>query len=262
MMLTTENKQPLLKSPATINTEDYSVLTPQFPPDFYRWLTSLCPEQNCAWDVITGQGAIPVTLTEYFSRVIGTETTAEKLKTTLTYPRVEHGTLQQIKQLVKPHTVDLITLQNQWQQLDMDWFKDSLKTLAHADTALVLWRLDSPQISASLDALQHEFLDYLKETHSAKSTLNKQTDDWPEWSDHGIHFTAIKSPRCQLNRNWTLQHFIDYLGSLPEVKNIFNASGVDPRAAFIKRFTTAWGVDVSREVIWTAHCQAYKSDTL
>ncbi len=114
MISSTENKQPTLKSLNDINAEDYSILTPQFPPDFYRWLTSLCPQQNCAWDVITGQGAIPVTLTEYFSRVVGTETTPEKLNTTLTYPRVEHGTLQQIKQLMEPRSIDLITLQSHW----------------------------------------------------------------------------------------------------------------------------------------------------
>ena len=40
----------------SVQAEDYSVYRPEYPPEMYAWLASLCDEKKLVWDCGTGNG--------------------------------------------------------------------------------------------------------------------------------------------------------------------------------------------------------------
>ncbi|HEY2140100.1 MAG TPA: hypothetical protein VGH00_08465, partial [Chthoniobacterales bacterium] len=53
--------------------EGYAKFRPRYPQELFRYLATIAPRRELAWDCATGNGQAAVELAEVFDRVIATD---------------------------------------------------------------------------------------------------------------------------------------------------------------------------------------------
>src|SRR5205085_3574181 len=58
---------------------EYAKFRPRYPKELFRWLGSVAPSNQLAWDCATGSGQAAVELAEMFECVIGTDASEKQI---------------------------------------------------------------------------------------------------------------------------------------------------------------------------------------
>src|SRR4051812_22896386 len=58
---------------------DYAKFRPRYPKELFRWLASIAPDTELAWDCATGSGQAAVELADCFGRVIATDASQKQI---------------------------------------------------------------------------------------------------------------------------------------------------------------------------------------
>ena len=69
---------------------EYAKFRPRYPKELFRWLGSVAPAKNLAWDCATGSGQAAVELAEIFGTVIATDASEKQVRNAEQHARVEY----------------------------------------------------------------------------------------------------------------------------------------------------------------------------
>lgn len=138
----------------------YAETRPTYPAELFQFIASKTPNHDLAWDVGTGNGQAAVPLAGIFRRVIGTDTSKEQLSLAPKLPNIEYRhfpstvSLDEISDLVKPGTVDLITVAQAIHWFDLPTFYAAAKfALRRPHGLLAAWCYTIPKIDETVDAV-------------------------------------------------------------------------------------------------------------
>ena len=70
----------------SVNSEKYSKHRPGYPEVLFKFLSSITPGHNLAWDCATGSGQAAHGLVEYFHKVIATDASKRQIKNAIPHP--------------------------------------------------------------------------------------------------------------------------------------------------------------------------------
>ena len=244
----------LFKDYFSIQAEDYSVYRPEYPTELFEWLASLCPEHQLAWDCGTGNGQAAVAMTNQFSYVIGTDASESQIYRAMVYPRVEFEVALAQNSPHKDHSVDLVTVGQALHWFEFDAFFNEVSRVVKPNGVLAVWCYELHQITPEVDAV---VMDYYQ---------NIIGGFWPEERKHienryqGIDFPfePIPSPKCTMQKQWTLKHLVGYLGTWSATQNYIEKHNKDPRAEVLDALTKAWGDDETKTVTWPVTIKTFR----
>ena len=69
----------------------YARYRPNYPPELYDYLLSLCKDKDVAWDCGTGNGQVAVELAKHFNKVHATEIREEQIKNAARRDNIIYG---------------------------------------------------------------------------------------------------------------------------------------------------------------------------
>ena len=92
------------------NSDQYARSRPQYPPELFAYLSSLCPGHTAVWDCATGNGQAAVSLAEYFARIEATDISTEQLQHGLPHPRVRYSLSPAEHTTFSDATFDLVSV--------------------------------------------------------------------------------------------------------------------------------------------------------
>jgi SAM-dependent methyltransferase len=246
--------QKNFKDHFSVQAEDYSLFRPEYPPELYHWLASLCNETKLAWDCATGNGQAAVALTNHFSYVIGTDASESQIYRALTYPRVEYEVALAHQSPLKDHSVDLITVAQALHWFDFQLFFEEVKRVAKPNAVLAVWCYELHQITPAIDAVINKF--YTEIIGQFWPPERKHIEQ--AYSSIEFPFDAIKAPHCTMNKQWTLDHLLGYLGTWSATQKYLAVHGTDPRDKIIDELTSAWGSDETKTVTWPVTIKTFR----
>jgi riboflavin synthase len=61
-------------------SDRYAAHRPDYPPELFDWLASLCPQHDLAWDCATGNGQAALGLTTHFRRIVASDASAAQIR--------------------------------------------------------------------------------------------------------------------------------------------------------------------------------------
>lgn len=138
----------------------YAETRPTYPAELFQFIASKTPNHDLAWDAGTGNGQAAVSLAGIFKRVIGTDTSKEQLSLAAKLPNIDYhhfpSTVSsgEISSLVKPGTVDLITVAQAIHWFDLPVFYSAANlALRRPHGVLAAWCYTIPKINESVDAV-------------------------------------------------------------------------------------------------------------
>ena len=89
---------------------DYAKFRPRYPEQLFRWLESIAPSNELAWDCATGNGQAAVELAKVFARVIATDGSEKQVANAERHPRIEYRVATAEDSGLESSSVDLITV--------------------------------------------------------------------------------------------------------------------------------------------------------
>ncbi len=227
------------------NSDQYARSRPQYPPELFAYLSSLCPGHTAVWDCATGNGQAAVSLAEYFARIEATDISAEQLQHGLPHPRVRYSLSPAEHTTFSDATFDLVTVATAFHWFDQPAFFREVERVLKPNGILAIWSYSFFTIDPAIDRLiKTEFFDPIDRYWAAG---NRQM--FTGYRDVTLPFDELATPEFSMSIQWTLIQLLGFLETWSAVKRFTQAHGEDPIAKLLPGLEPLWGAPAAARTV-------------
>ena len=223
---------------------DYAKFRPRYPKELFRWLASVAPSNELAWDCATGSGQAAVELAAGFARVIATDASEKQIANAEKHPRVEYRIATAEDSRLEPHSVDLIMVAQALHWFDLEKFYPEVKRILKPRGVIAATAYRLATVSPTIDAAV---------THYYAEVVGPY---WPEerrlvenFEELAFAFAEIEAPAFAMEAKWNVEHLLGYLRTWSATQRFMAAEKRDPLESLEERLRSAWGNE-ARRIIW------------
>lgn len=236
---------------------EYARYRPDYPDALFGWLASLTAAHKLAWDAGTGSGQAALGLARHFDRVIGSDAAEAQLRNAAAHVRVTYKVMPAERTDLADGSVDLVTVAQALHWFDFDRFYAEVRRVLKPGGALAVWTYGVNEIAPEVDAIvRHYYADitgayWPPERHYVDR--NYRTIPFP--------FHELETPSFRMQKRWSLEDLLGYLGTWSASKRYQRAHGGDPLELIREPLARAWGAHGTRLIEWPIYARAGKLST-
>ena len=226
--------------------EDYAKFRPRYPEELFRYLATIAPGKQLAWDCATGNGQAAVALAEVFERVIATDASETQIGNAEAHPRVEYRVAPAEESGIESNTVDLITVAQALHWFDLERFYAEARRVLKPEGVVAAWAYKLAQVDPAIDRVVNH---YYSEVVGAY---------WPpervlveKFEELAFPFPEIAAPSFEMVAEWNVPHLTGYLRTWSATQRFMAGNQRDPLKDVEEDLRSAWGdAGQPRRVIW------------
>lgn len=227
------------------HADAYARYRPDYPPALFAWLAESAPSRGRAWDCATGSGQAAVALAEHFAEVIATDASEKQVRSAFPHPRVAYRVAPAEQSGIEDASVDAITVAQAVHWFDIPAFYREAERVLKPGGVLAVWAYavfaSTPEIDRVVDRLYRDIVGPY----------------WPPdrgmiergYEEVRLPFDPVDPPPFAMEKDWTLDDAIGYLGTWSATRGYIAAQGHDPVALVRDELAAAWGGG-ARRVRW------------
>jgi SAM-dependent methyltransferase len=223
---------------------DYAKFRPRYPKELFRWLATVAPERELAWDCATGNGQAAVALAELFERVIATDASEMQIGNAEAHGSVEYRVARAEESGIDSNTVDLITVAQALHWFDLKRFYAEARRVSKPGGVLAVWAYKLATVSPEIDAVVNHY--YSEVVGPFWPEERAQVEKFEELA---FPCPEIEAPLFEMVAEWNAEHLIGYLRTWSATQRFMAANQRDPVEEIVGGLRTAWGDEV-RLVVW------------
>jgi SAM-dependent methyltransferase len=221
----------------SIQAATYAKARPRYPDTLYEWLAAQAPACATAWDAGCGNGQAALALAAHFQRVIATDPSAAQLRQAPAHARVEYRLETAETPGLDDDSVDLITVAQALHWFDPDRFHAAARRVLKNGGVIAAWTYALSRVDAAVDAVFMRLHDELL------------VDYWPAerrhvangYRDLPFPYEPVTVPAFDMQVQWTLPQYLDYLRSWSASQRFLADRGEDAVSLVAAAFAQAWG---------------------
>lgn len=187
----------------------YALMRPTYPPELFRWVSSLCEGHSLAWDCATGNGQAAIGLADYFERVQATDTNPGQIAAAIARPNVDYAVGAAESSGFADQVFDAVVAAQALHWFDLSRYWIEVSRVARPNALFCAWGYDWFNSPREID-----------ETIVAplRAVLGPY---WPRQSrilwrgyrpkEVGCPFTPIAAPDFEIRVSWTPAQIFDYM---------------------------------------------------
>lgn len=227
--------------------QEYARFRPQYLPELFEYLASVAPAHELAWDCATGNGQAAVALAPYFSKVVGTDASADQIAHAFAHNRVEYRVERAEKVSLETGTVDLVTVAAGVHWFDLDPFYAEVRRVLKRGGIIAVWSYHLSRIDPVIDSIMWKYYnDVLGEYWSEGIRYVEQ-----HYTTIPFPFREIVPPRFELKARWNLDRLVGFIGSWSPVAKYLARNNHHPVEKIWDELRTAWGDPASEhDISW------------
>lgn len=192
----------------------YRQYRPQYPRELFRYLASIAPSTNKAWDCACGTGQSAQGLKEYFKDVIATDASKNQIEQAKQAQNITYKISAAEKTNLQNGEIDVITVAQALHWLDLPaFFKETDRVLTDKGI-LAVWTYNLMKINREIDKiinrLYHEVLGQYWPPERTMVEDGYKSIDFP--------FNRITPPSFTMRADWNLDQFLGYLETWSALK--------------------------------------------
>ena len=227
--------------------DSYAQSRPTYPDELFKYLASLCPANNVAWDCATGNGQAALSLTNYFKQIIATDASEQQIKNAAPHEKIRYAVALADNSGIDTGTVDLVTIAAALHWMDFDKFYTEVKRVLKPGGIIAGWTYYDSQITDAIDSIVYRLSREILRAYWPAESVYVQN----RYRTIPFPFQPIESPLFKTSVNGTIDFLFRYLRSWSSSQRYIKATGKDPIDLIKKELENAWG-DVSqpKEITW------------
>ena len=233
----------------TTQADFYARFRPDYPPELFKFVASIAPAKNSAWDCATGNGQAALGLAEYFAKVIATDLSSAQIAKARPHPRIEYRVVPAESSGLPGRSMDAITVCQALHWLDLSrFFAEAARVLVPRGVLVVSVYSDCELEDVVLNPIVQ---------HYNKAVVGKY---WPagrklvdeQYRSVKFPFAGeLPAPPLAMQREWNLEQLVGYLRSWSATVRYIEAKGVDPTEEFRAKLAGLWGdPQKPKRIIW------------
>jgi SAM-dependent methyltransferase len=223
---------------------EYAKFRPRYPEALFRWLGSVAPAKELAWDCATGSGQAAVELANVFQQVIATDASEKQVGNAEQHSRVEYRIATAEESGLESNTTDLVTVAQALHWFDLARFEAEARRVAKARGIVAAWAYKFATVSPAVDAIVSRYYsDVVGSYWPAERVLVEKFEDLP------FGFDRIDAPAFDMVAEWKVEHLLGYLETWSATQRFMAAERRDPLEEIDEELRAAWGEEV-RRVVW------------
>jgi SAM-dependent methyltransferase len=213
---------------------------PLYPELLFPFLASSVTGHRLAWDCATGNGQAAASLAAYFDHVVATDGSQKQIDNAIVHPKVEYRVALAEQSGLKEHSVDLITVAQALHWFRFEDFYAEVRRVAAPGAVIAVWVYDLMTCgNKTIDDIVHDF--YWNVLVAGNYWPPERTHIEARYATIPFPFDTIQAPHFRMKGYWTLQGFMDYLGTWSAVQNYKERNGRDPIEELLRdRLRAAW----------------------
>ena len=231
----------------------YREARPTYPPALFAWLAEQAPDRALAWDCGCGNGQATVALAEHFTRVVGTDPSANQIGGAQPGANIEYRVEPAEHSSLAAASASLVTVAQALHWFDFDAFYAQVRRVLKPRGVFAAWSYADCRIDAAVDQVKDRLYVDLTGPYwppeRAYVEAGYRTLPFP--------FQEIATPAFPMIAQWNVEHFLAYLRSWSATQRYIKAKGEDPVALIEADLRAAWGDPAhARAVHWVFHVRA------
>jgi SAM-dependent methyltransferase len=225
---------------------DYAKFRPRYPRELFRFLASIAPARDLAWDCATGNGQAAVELAEVFHHVIATDASDKQITNAEPHPRVEYRLAPAETSGIEPGTIDLVTIAQALHWFDLEQFYAEVRRVLKPEGVVAAWAYKLARVTPAIDAVvSHYYSDVVGVYWPPERLLVEKFEELP------FPFPEIAAPPFEMLAEWNLEHLIGYLRTWSATQRSMAANQRDPLEMIDRNLRSNWGSgEQLRRVVW------------
>jgi ubiquinone/menaquinone biosynthesis C-methylase UbiE len=226
-----------MKDNFSSQSDKYAQFRPSYPDTLFRYLLSIVPATDTAWDCGTGNGQVARMLAQSFKKVAATDISQQQIDNAFVHERIEYSVQPAEKTNFPDNSFDLIAVAQaiHWFEFDA-FYKEATRTIRNNGVLAIvgygLIRL-IPSVNSVMDSFYRDVVGPYWDKERKYIDENYQTIPFP--------FEEIPSPPFENILQWTFEHLIGYIGTWSAVKHYQKATGTNPIDLVRDDLKKAWG---------------------
>src|SRR2546423_8786647 len=236
--------EPAFKDHFSKQAAQYAKFRPRYPKELFRWLASIAPSDELAWDCATGSGQAAVELGEVFERVIATDASDKQIVNAERHPRVEYRVATAEKSGLEAGRVDLITVAQALHWFDLDCFYAEVRRVLKPAGILAATAYQLATVSPAIDAVvNHYYSGVVGSYWPPERVLVEKFEELP------FPFAEVAAPAFNMTAEWSVEKLLGYLRTWSATQRFMAAERRDPLEEVEQEMRSAWG-EKARRVGW------------
>jgi len=229
----------------SVHSEKYDKYRPDYPALLFKFLSSITPGHDLAWDCATGSGQAAHSLVEYFQKVIATDASEQQIKNAIRHKKILYKVAPADKTTIQTESIDLITVAQALHWFEFDQFYKEAKRVLKQNGIIAVWTYNLLTISPEIDSIIKHF--------------NVVGEFWPPerklvengYENIPFPFHKLQSPSFRMSAKWTIKQLIGYISTWSAVMRYRDNKGNDPIESIKKELSKLWGISSEfMDVYW------------
>ena len=235
----------------------YREARPTYPPQLFAWLAQHTPHRQLAWDCGCGNGQATVALADHFTRVIGTDPSANQIAAAESKANIDYRVEPAEHSSLAGASASLVTVAQALHWFDHAAFYAEVKRVLEPGGLFAAWAYSDcatsdPGIDRIKDKLYVDLTGPYWPPERAHVDAGYKTLPFP--------FVEMSTPKFPMVARWTVEHLLAYFRSWSATQRYIKTKGEDPVAIIEPQLRAAWGDPaVVRDVHWQFHLRCGRS---
>jgi hypothetical protein len=188
-----------------------------------------------------------VALGDLFEQVVATEPSTAQLAAASPHPRVTYHQAAEKAPMLADTSVDLLTVAQAAHWFDRPSYFVEVRRVARPRAIVALWTYALCAIAPEVDATIFHFYDDLVGPYWPPERVHCMNG----YRDFDFPFDELPFPAVNMELEWDLDAFVDYLATWSSVARYRAENGTDPMPALRSELLTSWGKPtLRRRVVW------------
>jgi len=212
----------------------------------FRYLATVAPGNELAWDCATGNGQAAVALAKVFERVIATDASEKQIANAEAHARVEYRVAPAEKSGIESNTVDLVTVAQALHWFDLERFYAEASRVLKLGGIVAAWAYKLAQVTPVIDTVvNHYYSEVVGAYWPAERALVERFEEL------AFPFPEIATPLFEMMAEWNAEHLTGYLRTWSATQRFMAANQRDPLKKVEEDLRSAWGdAEQRRRVVW------------
>ena len=224
---------------------NYATWRPEYPQEFFTYLSSLSTEHNRALDCGTGNGQAAKLLAKFYKEVYATDISEAQLKHAVALPNIHYSVSPAEKTDFPDQYFDMVCAAQAAHWFKHEVFYKEVERVLKPNGVLALISYGLIEINDDIDKLIKILYTNILAAYWDKE--RRFIDD--HYQSLPFPYKELPIPSFQIDCEWNLAQLIGYLNTWSALNHYKKVKGINPLDEIIAELKNVWGSgDIVRPV--------------